>query len=139
VKHIVVRKPDDAIISLLIQPLCALSVVSSLIGIGVNIAIYLNHQFGFSAKEVHDEAAYSVLLTDMCAVHLPIAGALPEFLFGRCHLPAELPGAGLHLRGGAPAFVRGVGHGGIIAAIDPTPAPHCPQKTRSGEGKWPLP
>lgn len=110
VKHIVVRKSDDTIILLLVQPPRPFCVVCGPIRVGVNVAIYLNHQFGFGAKEVHDEAAHCVLLADMRAAYLPVADELPESLFGRRHFLAELPGTNLHWSGSTPAFMRRVLH-----------------------------
>jgi len=50
VQDVVVRKADDAVLLLLIQPACPLLVVLDLLG--MSVAVNLDDEFGFGAKEM---------------------------------------------------------------------------------------
>jgi hypothetical protein len=91
---LIIRKPDDAVLLLLVQPLGSFLVVLDLLR--VSISVNLDDELGCGAQEIHDERPDGVLLANVRAT--PSAA-------GRCECVARVCARRASFRGAALAHV----------------------------------
>ncbi|MFO0890600.1 MAG: hypothetical protein U0790_15830 [Isosphaeraceae bacterium] len=90
-EHVVIPKPQYTK-TLRVQPERSLVILPPRCGLGVLPSIKLDDELPLVANEIHDEWADRRLPSELAAIELPEAYALPECFLGNRHLVSEFPG-----------------------------------------------